>query len=522
MNSLKLTYGSSIYNLSDLNSSFDRGILRVAYVGENRNGSSISKQAFENAIPSIYNCPVVCNYSREDDAIGSHDVDIVMKDGRPVMVNITQPVGVIPESANYWWEVIEDDSGAHEYLCVDVIIWKRQEAYQKIKENGITDESMEIRVVDGRSVDGVFVIDRFEFLAFCLLESAEPCYESASLELFSMSEFRDNYTRMMEEFKKCFSEIGSEDGASDPVSFSETKQKEGGVKELEEKLELLARFGMTQDSLDFDIQEMSLEDLEAKLNEMASEPDTKEFALTGEQMREELVNALHANRVKTEWGDMPKFIYCDYDPASGEVYGYDSADWKLYGFTYQVNGDVVTIDFESQKRKKFAIVDFEGETETDYGFSFKTVAEASAESARADAQEKFEADKQELEQKCETYSNEIEQMNQELNELRDFKSQALADERAEKEAAVFAMFEDLNGIEAFDALRGSCAEMSIEDIEEKCYAIRGRNTAPSKGTQTFSAKKSAATRLPVDKTGASKSAEDEPYGGLFLEFPPNQ
>ena len=232
-NHIKLTYSSSVDNLQDLNSSFDRGVLRVAYAGRNRNGSSISKAAFEDAIRTIYNCPVVCNYNREEDMIGSHDVEIVMQDGRPVMVNITQPVGVVPESANYWWETREDNGAEHEYLCVDVIIWKRQEAYKKIKENGITDESMEIKVIDGHSEDGWYVIDRFEFLAFCLLEAAEPCYESASLEMFSADAFRECYTRMMEEFKACFSQVNTPEGE---VGILQNKM-EGGEDQLDQKME---------------------------------------------------------------------------------------------------------------------------------------------------------------------------------------------------------------------------------------------------------------------------------------------
>ncbi len=100
------------------------------------------------------------------------------------------PVGVVPESARYFWrEITEDDGSVHNYLCVDVLLWKRQEAYKKIKEDGITAESMEISVKDGRMQDGFFVIDDFEFTAFCLLGSAEPCFESASLAMFSMDSF---------------------------------------------------------------------------------------------------------------------------------------------------------------------------------------------------------------------------------------------------------------------------------------------------------------------------------------------
>ena len=105
-NQLKLTYSSSVEQLCTVNSSFDAGVLKVAYVGKNRNGSSISKEAFERSIHTIYNCPIVCNYDREGDAIGSHDMEVVQKNGEVRLVNLTQPVGVIPESANYWLSLI--------------------------------------------------------------------------------------------------------------------------------------------------------------------------------------------------------------------------------------------------------------------------------------------------------------------------------------------------------------------------------------------------------------------------------
>ena len=151
---MSIVFSSGIRNLVERNSSFDSGVLRVAYTGKNRNNSFISKETFERCMPSIYNCPIVCNYDRESDTIGSHDMELVSDDNGMRIVNITQPVGVIPESAKYWWEEIEDDSGLHEYLCVDALIWKRQEAYRKIKDDGITDESMEITVKEGGMVDG--------------------------------------------------------------------------------------------------------------------------------------------------------------------------------------------------------------------------------------------------------------------------------------------------------------------------------------------------------------------------------
>ena len=93
------------------------------------------------------------------------------------------------------------------------------------------------------------------------------------------------------------------------------------------------------------------------------------------------------------------------------------------------------------------------------------------------------------------------------------KQQAVDEARAADEAAVFEQFQDLNGIEAFEKLRENCAELSIEEIEDKCFAIRGRNAS----VHTFSNQKTKLPRQPVTKTGS-----DEPYGGLFVEFPPNR
>ena len=133
---LNLTYASSLTDLCEINSSFDSGILRIAYTGDNRNGSSISKDVFESCIKTIYNCPVVCNYDRETDTLGGHDMELVRKDdGSLILVNLTQPIGVVPQTAKVYWETVEEDDGTvNEYLCAEVLIWKRQELTEKSKK----------------------------------------------------------------------------------------------------------------------------------------------------------------------------------------------------------------------------------------------------------------------------------------------------------------------------------------------------------------------------------------------------
>ena len=179
---MSMTYASSLTDLCEVNSSFDKGVLRVAYHGLNRNGSSISKDAFERSIQTMFGCPVVCNYDRDTDTLGGHDVEVVRdSEGGLRLVNSTQPVGCIPESARYWWDTVtEEDGTEHEYLYVEALLWKRQEAYRKIKKDGVTAHSMEITVKDGELVDGVYHIYDFEFTAFALI-GVTPCFESSSI-----------------------------------------------------------------------------------------------------------------------------------------------------------------------------------------------------------------------------------------------------------------------------------------------------------------------------------------------------
>lgn len=498
---MSIVFSSGISGITERNSSFDSGVLRVCYTGRNRNNSFISKETFERCMPSIYNCPIVCRYDRETDTIGSHDMELLTdKDGGMRIVNITHPVGIIPESANFWWEEIEDDSGLHEYLCVDALLWKRQEAYKKIKESGITDESMEISVKDGEMVDGVYIINRFEFTAFCLLGTAQPCYESASLELFSRDDFKAQFAEMMQEFKESFKSVQS----SNEVVIHPQNNSEGGDEVLEEKIALMAEFGLTADMLDFSIEEFSPEELRVKFEELkavvpATEPSDKtdNFALEGE-FRKELSAAVEAERIETCWGIDSRYWLWDYDREASEVYANDVTDWNIYGFPYSMDGDRVVINFAEKKRMKLSLVPFdEGGHADPIGGMFARVVE------------KYTANDTRWAEKYQNASDTISSMENELGALRQFKTDTENAIAKGERNEVFAQFEDLVGVEAFENLREHCTEYSVEDLEEKCFAIRGRNGSAAK----FSYEPKA-PKLPIEKTNVTP----EPYGGVFAEY----
>ena len=501
---LKLTFASSLTALCEANASFDSGVLRVAYHGENRNRSVISKETFERCIKSMYNCPIVCNYNREDDSLGGHDVELVhTADGGLRLVNVTEPVGVIPESASYSWQTVtENDGTEHEYLFVDVLLWKRQEAYRKIKENGVTSQSMEITVKSGELKDGLFYINDFEFTAFTLI-GVEPCFESASLVMFSQQEFEVQMHEMMLDMKKSFSMIDTPCGDDDIHPQISAK---GGEKVLEEKMKLAADYGIDVEKLDFSMEDMSIEELTEKFEAMKAEAPAEEteqetapdedFALAC-NIEEELRHALGVETIEREWGIMPKYCMWDFDPDLHEVYAWDHEDWLLYGFEYTVNGDAVTVRFDTKKRMKIVVAPFEGEQESPFAPVFAQMGEKITANA-------------EWEAKYRTASETIQNMETELSELRSYKATVEANEAQAKRDEIFARFEDLNGNGEFEALRGNCADLDIDALEEKCFALRGRF-----GTQIKFSYEPKAPKFVVDKT---KENSDEPYGGLVLKY----
>ena len=196
---------------------------------------------------------------------------------------------------------------------------------------------------------------------------------------------------------------------------------------------------------------------------------------------------------------MSHYWFVDYDADAMEVYCDDTTDWNLYGFSYSMNGDNVVIDFASKKRMKFSIVPFdEGEQANPMATVFAT------------AVEKYTANDAEWAEKYQTASDTITSMETELGALRQFKTDTEGAVEKGKRDEVFAQFEDLVGVEAFEKLRENNEQYSVEDLEEKCYALRGRNGTVAK----FSHEAPKAPKLPVEKTGLAA----EPYGGVFAEY----
>ena len=505
---LSLTFASSIDGICDLNSSFDSGKLRVAYTGPNRNKSCIEKSVFENALPSLHGVPVVCNYNVVEDTIGGHDMGVVANaDGEIRLVNLTEPVGYVPESANSWFEnVTEEDGTVHEYLCVDVLLWKRQAAYKHIKENGVTAHSMEISVKSGELKDGVYNIYDFEFSALCLLGNVEPCFESSALETFSNMNFSAEMAEMMAEAKKVFSTIDTTNVVADihPQKISE----EGGEIALEDNFAIQNDGEQTIDNepvvedtqTEFSADQIENEPEAIDPESSENEPEQSDNFELNSNIIDGFYDALKDATYTDRWGDTwRRYHYVDCDAEKNEVYCYDSEDGNLYGFGYSFNNDVIEVNFDSKRRMKWAIVEFNEAEEqapilgtlfSEYDKKFEEYADLSAKFSESE--------------------NRISILTEELDELREFKANVEKADASAKREELFSMFTDLNGNEAFEALKENL-DISIEDLEEKCFAIRGRIASQAK----FSFENNTPTRIKIEQPTDNN---DVPYGGVVEKY----
>lgn len=180
---------------------FTKVTVWVATYGENANGSNITKQAFENSISSLYNVPILGEWSESIEDFKGHGGKLEISDDGIKFIETTKAYGVIPENCNPRWEF--DDNGI-EYLVCDGILWTgRYPEANKVVEN-LNNQSMEINVLDFEEDENkIMVINNFNFTGLCILgESTQPCFPSSKV-VYSLNkeDYKKEFAILLEEVK---------------------------------------------------------------------------------------------------------------------------------------------------------------------------------------------------------------------------------------------------------------------------------------------------------------------------------
>ena len=154
--------------------------LVVMHEGANRNGSSFSMQAIDNAKESLKNVPILGYILRADDGealdFDEHNMSINLVKGENGYelqeFYEEQVIGIIPETNDYHYELID---GVNHVCCTGYIFKSYSNGGADLVANcdskGV---SMEIAVNSGNLVDDIYHIENYQYQAVTILGDHVP------------------------------------------------------------------------------------------------------------------------------------------------------------------------------------------------------------------------------------------------------------------------------------------------------------------------------------------------------------
>jgi hypothetical protein len=319
----------------------------------------------------------------------------------------------------------------------------------------------------------------------------------ASTESFS-DEGKQKLFNLMSELKEEISKNQSSLEVDIKTSFLNEKEEKIN---LNEKIELITKYGLTVELLGFSIDEISLEDLEVKLKEFSDNQNKPKhsYSATYNQKREAIRNALDSEIIRDADGNVVEETYYWVADASDEFAYVERSHWSANG-DYDSKYGRFTYSFEEATMTATITSEFEEM------FLMWLTAEQKAEIDSANAN--FEQLKADFDVYKENYST----PNSDVEKLREFQNTIIETERKDAEDAIFTQFDEkLANNEEYITLKSKVKDYdNLEDFTDKCFAILGKTTAnfaiktPEKKT----------VKISVDTTPVS----DVLYGGLIEKY----
>lgn len=213
----------------DINPLMSSCEIKVFYLGENRNGSFISKQVAAEMAKTLRGAPIVGYYKKDKKDFADHGDQMILDDEGFHFNCLTKPYGFVSPDAKVWFQDFEDtdDFGnniVRTYLVTNGYLWTGQfEEANQVLEDGGKPHSMEL---DEKSLQGhwakniknemeFFIINDAIFSKLCILgDDVEPCFEGSSItasRTFNLDkEFSNTLFSMMKDLKYALEKGGPE------------------------------------------------------------------------------------------------------------------------------------------------------------------------------------------------------------------------------------------------------------------------------------------------------------------------
>lgn len=447
-----LDFKANISNVQQINPLFSTCKVRVLYTGLNRNMSIISKDSVERALPTIKNIPIVGEFSETIEDFKGHGGAIDLDSYK--FIHTTKPYGVVPESATYEWESI----GGREYLTIDgCYLWTgRYEEANSVIQKG-KGQSMEIEVVKGEWNDKeeAYQIHDFTFSALCILgDDVEPAFENSDITSSTKA-----YSLDKDSFKRDFS-----------LLLSELKESLSDKEDNKMLQELLKKYNLTTEQLEekgIDYKSLTDAELETSLVEVFGKAEVK-VENTEEPKEDPVVEPeiiVEEPKPETDEGKEP--------PVTEPTHIVENIEKEHPKANIQEDNLVPVVE--------------------------KPLGENN-----------YELRVKELEDELKSEKAKTKDLKEKVESLEAFKLETEKAIHEEKATEMFKKFKLTN--EDVDNL--DIHKFSLEELEEKCFAILGRKT----NSQKFSKNENEGIKLPLGNASVSSLDEDDGYGGLFSKY----
>ena len=259
--------------------------LQACHTGANRNKSYISTESMTAALPSFSNRPILGYIHQLEDGTWdfySHNAQFIETDDGDTEVEYLEvPVGVIPESCNA--KIVYDELKEKNYVNVNGYIFEEySKAAEILRTKGISKVSVELAIEDmsWNTDEDCLNINSFYFMGVTILGRdedgtiVEEGMAGSNITLGSFSQEENSFipndlqSKMVETLTKL-------NDALDRFNNTNDSDKKGGCETMDKFNELLELYDLTETDIDFEIEGLSDEDLEAAFAEKFG--DAEEF-----------------------------------------------------------------------------------------------------------------------------------------------------------------------------------------------------------------------------------------------------
>ena len=491
---------------NDSNDGFMHLLFKVCHAGENRNYSNISKENLEKYQDTIKYRPVLASIiTSPDDAsvldFNSHDIEID-DNGNPIYIE--KQVGCFTADEPF---LQYDEQNDKTYLMAHAVIPEEYTASADIiRRKGGTKVSCEIAIdtMNYNEDTGILDIIDFSFLGCCLLgDHVTEGMAGARADIESIADFsaENNSVTANAEFNNTLVETLKKLNETLDKFNNKSPDEKGGEDAMNKFEELLELYGLEESEIEFEVEGLSDEDLEAafteafgdaeefkkkkKCSEENSEGDD-DFAGCGKKKKRCSVNA-EAGTVEFEMS---------HDDVRMALYSLLESSWDENSYSWIC--EVYDNYFVYQK-----------ETYSDSGYKCNYYKQNYSKNndnveLSGDAVEVFSAFVTESEKTA------LDMMRTQYDELKKFHDDTItAQDQAKKDAILNdEKYSEIADTEQFAELKKDAAKFSVEELETKAKLIFA-DVVMAKGEHI---------EKKVNKIGfnfSEKPKKAQAYGGLF-------